>query len=227
MLIPYRQFIPIALAPAFLTGAVYVTLGRYIIATSPTASMLKPRTITIAFITCDITSLILQAIGGALISVADTDAGREQAADILTAGLALQVVGMAIFLCIWALFAWRLHRTVPEEQQNPKLASIRHGWTWKGFQPAMFLAMIFIFIRCIYRCVELNQGFSGRLANDEVTFMVLEGPMIMIASALLMVWHPGFAFKGRWNEAAWKTNGKDDDSWTAREKRISEPSSPA
>lgn len=227
MLIPHRQFIPIALAPAFLTGAVYVTLGHYIIATSPTASYLKPRTITIAFITCDITSLILQAVGGALTSMADTPAEITQGTDILTAGLALQVVGMAIFLLIWALFAWRLHKTVPEEQRNPKLASIRRGWTWTGFQPAMFLAMIFIFIRCMYRCVELNQGFGGKLANDEVTFMVLEGPMIMIASALLTVWHPGFAFKGRWTETAWKTNGKDDVSWTERQKPMSETCSPA
>lgn len=40
--------------------------------------------------------------------------------------------------------------------------------------------------------------------------MVLEGPMIIIASIFLTVLHPGLAFKGRWAESTWSLRGKND-----------------
>lgn len=55
----------------------------------------------------------------------------------------------------------------------------------------------------MYRLVELQEGFDGELANDEVIFMVLEGPMIIIACIALTVFHPGVCFRGRWAEANW------------------------
>lgn len=66
---------------------------------------------------------------------------------------------------------------------------------------AIAIATITIFIRCVYRVAELNEGFNGHLANDEVLFMILEGPMIIIACIVLTVCHPGIAFAGRWAEA--------------------------
>lgn len=56
-----------------------------------------------------------------------------------------------------------------------------------------------VFVRCIYRVAELSGGFQGKLANDdEVTYMILEGAMIVIASIALTVPHPGVAFRGYW-----------------------------
>jgi hypothetical protein len=68
---------------------------------------------------------------------------------------------------------------------------------------ALWLATIFILIRSIYRVVELQGGFNGTVASNEVAFMVLEGPMIILATFLLVVFHPGFAFAGNWNAAGW------------------------
>jgi hypothetical protein len=71
-------------------------------------------------------------------------------------------------------------------------------------QIALALATICIFIRSVFRVVELSAGFSGKLANDEVTYMVLEGAMIIIASVALTVMHPGFGFgKQAWEEGDW------------------------
>lgn len=176
---------------------------------------MKPRTYTILFISCDITSLVLQAAGGALTATANTQADQDTGVNILIAGLALQIVSIALFLVLWAEFAWRLHKKVPESQRNPTFATIRRGWLWKGFQPALFVAMLLVFIRCIFRCAELQEGFGGPLANDEVTFMILEGPMIFIAGILLTIWHPGFVFKGAWAQAAWRFDGKDVEYSTA------------
>lgn len=185
-------------------------LGRYIVATARRASRLAPRTYTGAFIALDVTSLVLQAGGGALTATADDPAGETRGTNILIGGLALQVASMAVFLGLWAEFAYRLRRHVPEEQRDARFADIRMGWKWTGFPPAIFLAVVFVFIRSIYRCIELHGGFNGSLANDEVAFMVLESPMIIIAAALLTVWHPGVVFQGRWADAMWRFDGKDD-----------------
>lgn len=38
--------------------------------------------------------------------------------------------------------------------------------------------------------------YAGALANDEITFMIFEGPMIIIATFLLTIFHPGIVFRG-------------------------------
>ena len=63
---------------------------------------------------------------------------------------------------------------------------------------AIGVSTLFIFIRCCYRVAELQSGFGGALANNEVDFMVLEGPMIMIAAIALILFHPGFCLGGKW-----------------------------
>jgi len=61
--------------------------------------------------------------------------------------------------------------------------------------------------------IELHDGFAGGTANNEPAFMVLEGPMIMIAVGVLTVFHPGYAFQGQWHDATWSFREKKmDDS---------------
>jgi hypothetical protein len=38
---------------------------------------------------------------------------------------------------------------------------------------------------------ELNGGYNSDLANDEVTFMILEGAMVSITCLYLTIMHPG------------------------------------
>jgi hypothetical protein len=61
----------------------------------------------------------------------------------------------------------------------------------------------------VFRVVELNQGFGGPIANDEPSFLVLEGPMIIIATVALAVFHPGYCFAGNWEAANWSLRGKE------------------
>jgi hypothetical protein len=40
------------------------------------------------------------------------------------------------------------------------------------------------------------------LANNEVEFMILEGPMVFVALLVLTIWHPGYVFgTDLWNNA--------------------------
>lgn len=74
----------------------------------------------------------------------------------------------------------------------------------------LFASTLFIFIRSCYRVAELKQGFNGRLANQEVSFMILEGLMILLALIPLTVLHPGMAFQGSWNQANFKIRASKD-----------------
>lgn len=63
------------------------------------------------------------------------------------------------------------------------------------------IATVLIFIRSIYRIVELAGGFSGTVANNEASFMIFEGPMIIVAVALITYHHPGRVFGDLWVSA--------------------------
>lgn len=74
---------------------------------------------------------------------------------------------------------------------------------WKGFLVAVGAAAVLIFVRTVYRVVELSGGFAGSLAQAEVPFMVLEGPMVAAAVLLLTIYHPGIVYRG----GAWEASG--------------------
>lgn len=72
------------------------------------------------------------------------------------------------------------------------------------FVPALAVATITIFVRCCYRVAELEDGFGGKVANNQPEFMALEGPMIFTAGLALTLCHPGIAFGGA---EIWKETG--------------------
>lgn len=51
---------------------------------------------------------------------------------------------------------------------------------------------------------ELSDGFKSDLANDEVSFMVLEGGFVSFACIVLTVLHAGPAFRDAWTTASFQ-----------------------
>ncbi len=80
------------------------------------------------------------------------------------------------------------------------------------FLIALWIATILIFLRCIYRVIELQGGYDGEIANHEASFMVLEGPMIFVAVGLLTAFHPGIAFGDLWKVTDWSLRKKSASS---------------
>ena len=60
------------------------------------------------------------------------------------------------------------------------------------------VATLTIFVRCCFRVAELHSGYGGKLANDEVLYMVLEGAMMTVAVLALTVVHPGPVLGPAW-----------------------------
>jgi hypothetical protein len=75
-------------------------------------------------------------------------------------------------------------------------------------------------IRCIYRVVELAGGFRSEAANDQPAFMVLDGPMIVIAVGALTLCHPGPIFFREWTRLG-NDSGYPDTKESMLEVRVS------
>ncbi|EAQ86735.1 hypothetical protein CHGG_07988 [Chaetomium globosum CBS 148.51] len=196
----------LTIAPAFLAAGIYLSLSRLVVIYAPDRARLPAQVYTYIFIGCDVVALVLQAAGGAVASISELGSPALRAGvDTMIAGVAWQVVALALFgvLC---LDFWIRVRSTPTSALNPAFADLRAQRSFQpGFLVAMLLTGVFIFVRSVFRCAELSEGFNGPLANDEVTFMVLEGTMIALACILLTVFHPGLVVGGEtWLAAGWK-----------------------
>lgn len=147
----------------------------------------------------------------------------------MVAGLAFQVASLALFAILCADFAWtvRKNRGIRPSIQGKTFrffifGKISHDTPIGVFIQeerdiadwvewvALIIATIFIFIRSCFRVAELSGGFGSALANDQITFMILEGAMIVSACLCLTLFHPGRAFAGGWKSAgyAFRTRGE-------------------
>jgi len=157
---------------------------------------------TYIFVGCDILALVLQAISGGMAATAKDRKGSRTGVDIMIVGLISQVITMTLFLALWADFVLRTRRAKISgsfSRLQPQLyEEMRSSRDFGFFQWSLLAAAILIFVRCIYRVVELWDGFSGKLANEETTFIIFEGPMIFFAVAALTVFPPGRVFGDLW-----------------------------
>ena len=208
-----------------MSGAIYLCLGRIIVVYGESLSRFKPRTYTFTFMFCDFFSLVLQGTGGGIASTGKTSSTKHAGINIMIAGLSFQVFSLLLFMMLCADYAWNIRKR--NSELAPRSLELRNSFKFKAFQLCQFpllsqssgltlttqtalaVATLTIFVRSVYRVAELSQGFDGALANQEVSFMILEGVMILIAVLALTIFHPGVAFAGHWADANFKLKGRN------------------
>lgn len=121
------------LGPAFFSAAIYICLGKIVVIYGEGISRFRPRTYTRLFVSCDLLSLILQAVGGALASSAgDGDTSEsDTGVNIMIAGLAFQVFSLLVFMVLASEFAYRVRKSPKSE--NDDFTSLRMSPKWKMF----------------------------------------------------------------------------------------------
>ncbi|KAJ3865730.1 RTA1 like protein-domain-containing protein [Lentinula novae-zelandiae] len=67
---------------------------------------------------------------------------------------------------------------------------------------ALLLSTICIFIRAVYRTIELTDGWSGRIISTQRYFNVLDGAMIIIAMYIMNIAHPALLLDTNLSEFA-------------------------
>lgn len=132
---------------------------------SPTVARFKPSFYYQIFIPCDIISLVLQAVGGAM----STQSGGASTAgvNIGLAGLSFHVLTLLIFIILAIDYGARYRK-------SSGTTKLELDITLKVFLAFLSLATILIFVRCAYRIYELSDGYQGKALHDQGLFIGLE-----------------------------------------------------
>ncbi|KAF9472235.1 RTA1 like protein [Pholiota conissans] len=195
------------IAPTPLLAANFVIFGRIIRALGQKYSRLNPRLYTIIFTCSDVASLVVQGLGGGVASAADTLDGANRGAKIMLGGIIFQLIIIVIFsICAVEYFIRYNKDAAPNSlkmSQREKLAgseaSSRNSDSGRGVLTpnlrymtyALAFSTTVLFIRGVYRIIELAGGWEGRILHTEVYFNVLDGAMVVLAIYTVNFVHPG------------------------------------
>ncbi|KAJ7111645.1 RTA1 like protein-domain-containing protein [Mycena crocata] len=178
--------------PTPLAAANFIILGHIITRLGPIYSRLSPKLYTTLFLCCDIISLVVQGIGGGMAAGAVNQLKNpEQGGHVMLGGIIFQMVTITAYVLCAGEFLLRRLRNRPVSAPPPA--------TPPALSPRMKLlvgALVFnttcLFIRAVYRVIELSDGWAGRIIHTQVYFNVLDGAMIALAIITLNVAHPGW-----------------------------------
>ncbi|RGP67201.1 hypothetical protein FLONG3_8596 [Fusarium longipes] len=195
------QICCLTIGPAFMAAGVYLCLRRIVSAFGPENSRLPPEYYTRIFIPCDVISLVLQALGGAMASIASHQhKNADTGSNIMIAGLAFQVVTILSFIACSADFALRTirrRRALGDTalDQCPEIVKVRSSPWFKAFLGALSLATFCILWRSAFRVAELSKGWEGPIMGDQYMFVGFEGILIVVAVVALNVFHPAICMR--------------------------------
>ena len=183
------QITTLILAPTFFTAGIYIILGRLITVFGPSTSPISSNMYLWIFCTCDIVSLVVQAIGGAMAAEAvasDPPRSSSTGTNIMVAGIVFQMFSVTIFAILFVIFLKRVLR-------NKRLGVGKHiGKKTAWLIYASTFCTVMIYVRSIYRTIELAQGWTGYLITHEGYFLGLDGALMFLAVAVFNVVHPGW-----------------------------------
>ncbi|KAF9027742.1 RTA1 like protein [Hymenopellis radicata] len=195
------QIVCTIMAPTPLVAASFLILGRIIHRLGPAFSRLSPRNYSIIFVSCDLISLIVQGIGGGIASAADNEADANKGGNVMLGGIVFQLVVITFYALFAAEFIWRYYTDRPvssfsktSEYSIDKPAHFRGVLSRKLslMLIALVFEAVFLYIRAIYRTIELSDGWNGKIISTQVYFNVFDGAMIVLAIYTLNLFYPGF-----------------------------------
>ncbi|KAF9033586.1 RTA-like protein [Panaeolus papilionaceus] len=170
----------------------------------PAYSRLSPRMYSILFCTCDVISLVIQGVGGGLAATAETLEAANRGSHIMLGGIAFQLLVIVVYSICGIEFFVRYLRDTPFSPSSGgkvwekksihlltagRRASLTHNLKIMG--AGLIFNTTTLFIRAIYRTIELEDGWGGRIITNELYFNVLDGAMIVLAIYTLNFVHPG------------------------------------
>ncbi|KAJ8091881.1 hypothetical protein AAF712_013554 [Marasmius tenuissimus] len=182
------QSTALVLAPTFLLAAHFIVFGRIVTLLGTEYSRLRPKFYTIIFLGGDIISLLTQGTGGGLAATAKDDS--KLGVNLLLVGIGIQVVMIGTFSILAVEYTMRHIRDRPLKTANPKderapLDAPRKILLW-----VLATTTTLLFIRGIYRLIELSGGLDSPIATTEWPFIIFEGATIFLVFAIWNIGHP-------------------------------------
>lgn len=200
------QIIAVTMAPSLLMAGIYSLPAKYARIYGQKASPMPPMWYSYLFISLDLFAISLQGAGGGMAaSASDNGTSTQPGTNVMIAGLVVQVVSMFVFFMFCGHFAYRVHCTrlgnsethpdpILDDGFDPEFQHIRNRKYFIPHAYAIGITGLFVFIRSVFRVIELGQGWNNNLMIHEKYFLTLETLMMCIAILPLTVIHPGLAF---------------------------------
>ncbi|KAK0636647.1 RTA1 like protein-domain-containing protein [Bombardia bombarda] len=190
------QICSIILAPTLVCVSIYLTLKHVCLSLNPALSRVRPHLYPFIFVPLDVSCLCVQAVGGALAASAGyTNWNLLQHGNrAIIAGIALQVAVLLFFGAAATDYYVRVSRWIRSPLADQDALALWRDSRFRMFVCAVAGAYSGIFIRCVYRIAEMAGGWGNKIMQDEPSFVVLEGFMVLVPCILLAAFPPGFLF---------------------------------
>lgn len=168
------QICCLILGPAFNSAAIYLVLKHVVLCFGPEYSHLKPKWYTWIFICGDLLSLVIQAIGGGMAATSMDNESRQEVGDhLMLAGIAFQVVTLTFFAVAAGTYLMRRRRA--HQPLSSEAHLLVRKLSFQMFAVGVPVAFAAIFIRCVYRIVEMSGGWGNPIMQAEAPFIALDG----------------------------------------------------
>ncbi|KAK4188313.1 RTA-like protein [Podospora australis] len=190
------QIVAIILAPTLICISIYLTLKHVCLAINPSLSKIRPHLYPFIFVPLDVSCLLVQAIGGALAAgggVKNIELVNHGNRAII-AGIVLQVVVLGLFGFVAGGYFLRVKRWIKTNEADAEAVALWRDRKFRLFVYAVTGAYSGILVRCIYRIAEMAGGWGNHIMQDEPSFIVLEGFMVLIPCILLAAFPAGILF---------------------------------
>ncbi|KAG0700332.1 RTA1 like protein-domain-containing protein [Suillus ampliporus] len=201
LLTPYEmQIVGTIVAPTPLVAANFIILGKIITQLGPQFGRLTPKMYTTLFCSFDIICLIVQAVGGASAAhAAGQKTSATMGANIMLGGIVAQLFAIVVYVTLAAEFLLRLKYNAPFRYVD-KSHILEKGQSTESKNSQLMLfgvgfCTLCIFIRSVYRTVELANGWAGPVISTERYFDWLDGALVTLAIYTLNFMHPGIWLK--------------------------------
>ena len=176
----------ILVAPTLFAASIYMALGRVMnLIRADGHSLIRTSWLTKIFIAGDIASFVIQG-AGAVVLAKQAPENMTPGSNIITIGLAVQILFFLWFIITAIVFHWRTNWQPTDRSRNP-------GVRWKPHLITVYLASTMILIRCIYRFVEYRMqqsDNSGYLLSHEWCAYIFDATLMLIVMLLFFVQHP-------------------------------------
>lgn len=173
----------LVLTPALFAAIDFAILARLTTLFPSKYSLVNPRWILPFFVALDFSSLAVQGGGAGVAASAQADGQNTQpGGNIVVAGLAVQLVGYILFNTLLVVFVRRCIRDPPSYDLWNKRTM--------RFIAATAASSALIFVRSIFRLIEMSVGWEGVIARSEWAFYTFDAAMVTIAVYIFNVANP-------------------------------------
>lgn len=204
------QITTLIIAPTFFAAALYVLLATLIRLLGHQTSILSAKWYAIVFCTCDVISLVIQAVGGGMASSESNKEGghTKPGTHTMVAGIVFQLFTMTVFAVLVLDFLRRVYKLAKGRRdgqggltRNMKLTLL-----------ALFVSFVMIYTRSVYRTIELAQGWHGHLITHEGYFIGLDASLMVISAGIFLVFDPAVLLRDEMKKV--NVSGKEEQDTT-------------